>query len=88
MRIDFTSINKARSKDDFLLPRIYKIVDSVVGNEVMHLLDRFSSYLQIYMEEGKAKTSIITPFDTYYFICTLEGLKNVVSIFSRMKKTS
>jgi hypothetical protein len=44
MCIDFTSLNKACPKDNFPLPRIDKIVDSVAGCEVMSLLDCFSGY--------------------------------------------
>jgi hypothetical protein len=88
MCIDFTSLNKACPKDNFLLPRIDKIVDSAAGCEVMSLLDCFSGYHQIYMkEEDKASTSFITPFGTYCFIRMLEGLKNVGSTFSRLTKT-
>jgi hypothetical protein len=77
MCIDFTSLNKAWPKENFPLPRIDKIVDSVAGCEVMSLLDCFSGYHQIYMkEEDKASTSFITPFDTYYFTRMPEGLKN------------
>jgi hypothetical protein len=47
MCIDFTSLNKACPKDNFLLPRIDKIVDSAAGCEVMSLLDCFSGYHQI-----------------------------------------
>jgi hypothetical protein len=65
MCIDFTSLNKACTKDNFPLPRIEKIVDSAAGCEVMSLLDCFSGYHQIYMEEeDKASTSFITPFGT------------------------
>jgi hypothetical protein len=87
MCIDFTSLNKACPKDNFPLPWIDKIVDSVVGCEVMFLLDCFSGYHQIYMkEEDKASTSFITPFSTYCFIKMPEGLKNVGSTFSRLTK--
>jgi hypothetical protein len=87
MCIDFTSLNKACPKDNFLLPRIDKIVDSAAGCEVMSLLDCFSGYHQIYMkEEDKVSTSFITPFDTYYFIRMLEGLKSVGSTFSRLTR--
>jgi hypothetical protein len=69
MCIDLTSLNKACPKDNFPLPQIDKIVDSVAGCEVMSLLDCFSGYHQIYMkEEDKASTSFITPFGTYCFI--------------------
>jgi hypothetical protein len=87
MCIDFTSLNKACPKENFPLPRIDKIVDSVAGCEVMSLLDCFSGYHQIYMkEEDKASTSFITPFGTYCFIRMLEGLKNAGSAFSRLTK--
>ena len=88
MCIDFTSLNKACPKDNFRLPRIDKIVDSAAGCEVMSLLDCFSGYHQIYMmEEDKAKTSFITPFGTYYFVCMPEVLKNAGSTFSRLTKS-
>jgi hypothetical protein len=68
MCIDFTSLNKACPKDNFPLPRIYKIVDSAAGCEVMSLLDCFSGYHQIHMkEEDKASTSFITLFGMYCF---------------------
>jgi hypothetical protein len=87
MCIDFTSLNKACPKDNSLLPRIDKIVDSTAGCEVMSLLDCFSGYHQIYMkEEDKASTSFITPFGTYCFIRMLEGLKNAGSTFSCLTK--
>jgi hypothetical protein len=41
MCIDFTNLNKACPKDNFPLPRIDKIVDSVAECEVMSLLDCF-----------------------------------------------
>jgi hypothetical protein len=88
MCIDFTSLNKACPKDNFLLSRISKIVDNAAGCEVMSLLDCFSGYHQIYMkEEDKAKTSFITPFGMYCFIRMSEGLKNAGSTFSRFTKT-
>jgi hypothetical protein len=44
MCVDFTSLNKACSKDNFPLPRIDMIVDCAAGCEVMSLLDCFSGY--------------------------------------------
>jgi hypothetical protein len=87
MCIDFTNLNKACPKDNFPLPRIDMIIDSVAGCEVMSLLDCFSGYHQIYMkEEDKASTSFITPFSTFYFVQMPEGLKNTGSTFSRLTK--
>jgi hypothetical protein len=87
MCIDFSSLNKACPKDNFPLPRIDKIVDSVAGCEVMSLLDCLSGYHQIYMkEDDKASTSFITPFGTYCFIRMPEGLNNAGSTFSHLTK--
>jgi hypothetical protein len=41
MCTDFTDLNKCCSKDDFLLARIDKIVDSATRCEMMALLDCF-----------------------------------------------
>jgi hypothetical protein len=60
----------------------------MIGCEVMSLLDFFLGYHQIYMkEEDKAKTSFITPFDTYDFMHMSEGLKDAFSTFSRLANT-
>jgi hypothetical protein len=54
----------------------------------MSLLDYFSGYHQIYMkEEDKAKTSFITPFDTYCIVGMPGGLNNVGSTFSCITKS-
>jgi hypothetical protein len=74
MCIDITNLNKTCPKDNFPLPRINKIVDSVAGREVMSLLDCFLGH-PIYMkEEDKVKTSFIMPFGTYCFVRMPEGL--------------
>jgi hypothetical protein len=44
MCIDFIDLNKCCPKDDFMLTRIEKVVDSAVGCEIMALLDCFSRY--------------------------------------------
>jgi hypothetical protein len=64
---DFTDLNKYYPKDDFLVLRIDKVVDSTAGCETTTLLDYFSRYHQIWLcQEGEEKTSFITPFGTYY----------------------
>jgi hypothetical protein len=84
MCVDFTRLNKACPKDDFPLPRIGTIVDSAAGCELLLLLDYFSGYHQIWMnQEDEEKTSFIIPFRTYYFRRMAEGLRNVGSTFAR-----
>jgi hypothetical protein len=47
MCIDFTDLNKACPKDEFPLPR----VDAAATSELMSLLDCYSGYHQIWMED-------------------------------------
>jgi hypothetical protein len=89
MCIDFNGLNKCCPKDDFPLTRIDKIIDSATGCEIMALLDRFSGYHQIWLRrEDEEKTSFITPFDTYYYMRMLEGLRNTGPTFCRMMKAA
>jgi hypothetical protein len=67
------------------LMRIYKIVDSAVGCEMMVLLDYFLGYHQIWLhKEDKEKTSFITLFRKYYYLRVLKCLCNVGPTFCRM----
>jgi hypothetical protein len=84
MCTDFTDINKCCPKDDFLLPRIDKVVDSVGGCEAMALLDCFSRYHQIWLHKEDEKTSFITHFSTYCYLRMSEGLTNAGPTFCRM----
>jgi DNA-binding transcriptional MerR regulator len=89
MCIDFTYLNKCCPKDDFLLARIDKIVDSAAGCEMMTLLVCFSGYHQIWLRgEDEEKTSFITHFDTYCYLRMSEGLWNTCPTFCRMTKAT
>jgi hypothetical protein len=85
MCIDFTDLNKACPKDEFLLPRIDSLVDAAASSELMSLLDCYSGYHQIWMKkEDEPQTSFITPSGTYCYLRMPEGLKNAGGSFSRM----
>jgi L-rhamnose mutarotase len=85
MCIDFTDLNKACPKDEFLLPRIDSLVDAATSSELMSLLDCYSGYHQIWMKkEDEPKTSFITPSGTYCYLRMPEGLKNAGGSFNRM----
>ena len=51
MCVDYTSLNKACPKDHFPLPRIYQIVNSTSGCEILSFLDAYLGYHQITMKE-------------------------------------
>jgi hypothetical protein len=85
MCINFTDLNKACPKDEFSLPRIDSLIDTIASSELMSLLYCYSEYHQIWMKkEGEPKTSFITPSGTYCYLWMLEGLKNVGGSFNRM----
>jgi hypothetical protein len=61
MCFNFTDLNKACPKDDFLLPRIDGVVDDAANSQLMSLLDCFSLYHQIWMrkeDEEKQASSL------------------------------
>jgi hypothetical protein len=69
MRIDFTDLNKATPKDNYPLPRMDQVIDSVASVAIMSLLGCFSGYHQCWMvKEDEEKTSFITPFGTFCFV--------------------
>jgi hypothetical protein len=49
MCIDFIDLNKATPKDNFSLPRMDQVIDSVASTAIMSLLDCFSGYHQCWM---------------------------------------
>ena len=44
MCIDYTSLNKACSKDPFALPRIDQVIDSTAGCKLLSFLDAYLGY--------------------------------------------
>jgi hypothetical protein len=85
MCIDFTDLNKATPKDNYPLPRMDQVIDSVASAAIMSLLDCFSGYHHCCMaKEDEGKNSFITPFGTFCFVRMPEGLKNAGPTFTRM----
>ena len=78
MCVDFTDLNKACLKDNFPLPRIDQLVDSIAGHKLLSFMDAFSGYNQILMnEDNQEKTSFVTSQGLYYYKVMPFGLKNV-----------
>ena len=76
--MDYTDLNEACLKDNFLLPRIYQIVDASIGHRMLSFLDGFSGYHQIPMHHPEEKkTTFITPHGLYYYNVMSFSLKNV-----------
>ena len=83
--IDFTDLNWACPKDNFPLPRIDLIVDTIAGHELLSFMDAFSSYNQIRMDPNdQEKTSFVIGQGTYCYQVMPFGLKNVEAIYQRL----
>ena len=61
MCVDFRNLNKACPKDDFPLPHIDVIIDSITSSPMYSFMYGFSGYNQIMMAiMDKIKTAFIT----------------------------
>jgi hypothetical protein len=84
MCIDYTSLNKACSKDPSVLSRINQVIDSTAGCDMLSFLDAYSGYhrIQLY-ETDQIKTLFITPYGAYCYITMPFGLKNASATYQR-----
>jgi hypothetical protein len=84
MCVDYTGLKKACPKDHFPLPRIYQVIDSAAGSELLCFLDAYSGYHQIKMKESnQLATSFVIPYGTYCYVTMPFGLKNVGAMYQR-----
>lgn len=66
--VDFRNLNQASLKDNYPLPAMDHILQTVSGSEMMSMLDGFLGYNQISVqEEDKHKTAFITPWGTFAY---------------------
>ena len=85
MRVDFTYLNNACSKDSFPLPRIDQLVDSTAGHELLTFMDAFLGYNQILMkEEDQEKTAFVPSHGLYCYKVIPFGLKNARATYQRL----
>ena len=85
MCVDFTGLNKACPKDNYPLPRIDQLVDSIAGHKLLSFMDAFSRYNQIRMDEAnQEKMSFITSQDLFCYKVMPFGLKNAGATYQRL----
>jgi hypothetical protein len=77
MCIDYTSRNKACPKDEYLLPRICQIKDSMASCELLSFQDAYSDYHQISLAvDDEEKAAFITLFGIFCYTKMVFELKN------------
>ncbi|KAL5779170.1 hypothetical protein ACOSQ2_009907 [Xanthoceras sorbifolium] len=85
MCVDFTDLNKACLKDCFPLPRIYQLVDSTAGHQLLSFMDAYSGYNQVKMSEAdEDKTAFVTDKGMYCYKVMPFGLKNAGATYQRL----
>ena len=87
MCIDYTSLNKACPKDEYLLPRICQIVDSTTSCELLSFFDTYSGYHQISIAIDDEKIAFITSFGIFCYTKMAFGLKNGGATYQRCVHT-
>lgn len=89
MCIDFTTLNKYCSKDDFPIARIDQLVDATAGCAMISFLDGYSGFHQVWLAlEDQPLTAFQIPGGVYCYNRMPFGLKNVSATFSRTIKAT
>ena len=85
MCVDFTDLNKACPKDNYPLPQIDTLVDSIARHQLLSFMNVFSSYNQIKMEEAdQEKTYFVTSQGLFCYKVMPFRLKNVGATYQRL----
>ena len=81
---DYRELNKSTLKDDFPLPFIDQVLDTLVGKKYFSFLDGFNGYNQIQIVlEDQDKTTFTFPWGTYTYRILPLGLCNAPTSFQR-----
>jgi len=82
--VDLRNVNKVSLKDNYSLPKMYHILQRVVGASRISLLDGFSSFNHILVHPNdQEKTAFTTPWGTFKYVKIPFGLKNAGATFQR-----
>ncbi len=70
--VEYRKLNDVTHKDAHLLPRIYDILDALLGAKYFCSMDLTSGYWQIkVVDKDREKTAFGSPLGLYEFLCML-----------------
>lgn len=82
--VDLRNVNKVSLRDNYPLPKLYHILQRVVGASRISLLDGFLGFNQILVPPNdQEKTAITTPWGNFKYVKIPFELKNVGVTFQR-----
>ena len=82
--VDYRNLNRACPKDEFPLPNMDLLIDSVAGSIMFSFMDRFSGYNKIRMAlKDEEKIAFRTPISNFYYTVMPFGLKNAGATYQR-----
>ena len=82
--MDFRDLNKTCPKDDFPLPNLDMLVDTIANYEMFSFMDGFSGYNQVKMDPKDAEMiASRTPFGNFYYTVMPFGLKNAKATYQK-----
>ena len=83
--VDFRNLNRVYPKDEFPLPNMDLLIDSVSGNAIFSFTDGFSRNNKIRIAPRDAeKTAFKTPISNFYYTVMPFGLKNAGATYQRI----
>jgi len=86
--VDFRDLNYACHKDDFPLPVIELMIDSITGHEALSFMDCTTGYKQIQMAlEDQEATVFRTPKGIFCYKVMPFDLKNAGATYQRAMQT-
>jgi ribonuclease HI len=82
--VDLRNLNRSSLKDNYPLPKMDHVLERVFGANRMSMIDGFSGYNQIAMnEKDREKTAFTTPWGTFMYDKMPFSLMNVGATFQR-----
>ena len=85
MCVDFADLNKGCPKNDYPLPKVDRLIDSILGHALLSFMDANADYHQIPLaEEDQSHKTFITSSGVYCYRVMTFGLKNAGVTYQEM----